>query len=233
MIQYLEWDSAFFDKKIGRLDLRPANDKILETLVEAKQQNYDLLYIFTPEAFLINENDCLPFKGVLVDRKVVYSIDIISVVSLSQEVKEYVSTELTPELLNLAYESGKFSRFRLDKGFKASDFQRLYARWIEKSVTHEMADKVFVIIENNKIAGMVTLKISGNTSEIGLIAVDAKMQGKGYGKLLVERCISEAALSNCKTLSVPTQFENKPACKFYERCGFQVKLITNIYHFWL
>lgn len=233
MIHYLEWDSAFFDKKIGRLELRHTDENLIEMLVEAKQQDYDLLYVFTSEECLINENDCFPFKGTLVDRKVVYTIDISDEVALSQQVKEYLSAELTPELLNLAYESGKFSRFRLDKNFHESDFQRLYARWIEKSVAHEMADKVFVIQESNKIVGMVTLKISGNTAEIGLIAVDSKMQGKGYGKLLVERCISEAALSNCKTLTVPTQFENKPACKFYDRCGFQVKSITNIYHFWL
>lgn len=233
MIHYLDWDSAFFAKKIGRIEHIHTDENLMETLVEAKQQDYDLFYVFTPEEFLINESNCFPFKGTLVDRKVVYTIDIIHEVVLSQQVKEYSSAKLTTELINLAYESGKFSRFRLDNGFKESDFQRLYARWIEKSVTHEMADKVFVIQENNKIEAMVTLKICGDTSEIGLIAVDSQVQGKGYGKLLVERCISEAALSNCKTLTVPTQIENKPACEFYERCGFQVKSITNIYHFWL
>lgn len=186
-----------------------------------------------PEEYLIVEEETFPFKGTLVDRKVLYTMDISGEIALSQQVMEYSSHKLTPELVSLAYESGKHSRFRLDKGFKDDDFFKLYYRWMEKSVTHEMADKVFVIEEDNKIAAMVTLKISGDTSEIGLIAVDSQIQGKGYGKLLVERCISAAALANCKTLTVPTQFENKLACKFYERCGFQVQSITNIYHFWL
>lgn len=233
MIQYLEWDSVFFDKKIGRLEYSFTDKPLMETLAIAKQQDYDLLYVFTPEKFLINETDCLPFISNLVDRKVVYKIDIGGEVASSQLITEYQTTKLTTELVNLAYESGKFSRFQIDKGFKDGDFQRLYHRWIEKSVNHEMADKVFVIIEKNIIAGMVTFKLSGDKSEIGLIAVDSEIQGKGYGKLLVERCVSEALLCGCKTLTVPTQFDNKPACKFYERCGFQIQSISNIYHFWL
>jgi len=233
MIKYLEWDASFFSKKIGRLDYNNSNEKLRETLFEAKQLDYDLLYVFTPEELFLEESECFPFKGALVDRKVVYTIDIGLEVTLTEKVVEYSSTELTSELLNLAYESGKYSRFRLDKGFKDDDFFRLYYRWIEKSLNHEMADRVFVIKENNQIVGMVTLKICGDTSEIGLIAVDSQMQGKGFGKLLVERCFYEAYIAHCKTVTVPTQLDNKSACKFYERCGFHVQSITNIYHFWL
>jgi ribosomal protein S18 acetylase RimI-like enzyme len=233
MMRYLEWDSSFFRKKIGRVEQCFTVDHLITTLVEAKQQEYDLLYVFTDEDFFIKEKEYFPFKGTLVDRKVVYSMDIIGETIFPPQVIEYLSAELTPELLNLAFESGKYSRFRLDKGFSVSDFHRLYSEWIEKSVSHDIADKVFVTLNNNKIAGMVSLKLGGDRSEIGLIAVDSQLQGKGCGKLLMQRCLSEAILSNCKTLSVPTQYANKSACNFYERCGFQVQSITNIYHFWL
>jgi dTDP-4-amino-4,6-dideoxy-D-galactose acyltransferase len=39
--------------------------------------------------------------------------------------------------------------------------------------------------------------------------------------------------SNIFTLEVPTQLDNIQACRFYEKCGFQIKEIKNIYHFWL
>jgi dTDP-4-amino-4,6-dideoxy-D-galactose acyltransferase len=233
MITYLKWDSSFFCKKIGRIEQCITIDHLKSTLMEAKLQEYDLLYVFTDEYFFIKEQECFPFKGTLVDRKVVYSMDIIGDAILPPKVIEYLSSELTPELFNLAFESGKYSRFYLDNGFNELEFHRLYSRWIEKSVSHEIADKVFVTLNNNKVTGMVSLKLIGDSSEIGLIAVDSKLQGKGYGKLLMQRCLSEAVLFNCKTLSVPTQYANKSACNFYERCGFQVQSITNIYHFWL
>ena len=54
-----------------------------------------------------------------------------------------------------------------------------------------------------------------------------------YGKQLINRTKQTAFELGLKYIEVPTQYDNKQACRFYEACGFQIKSITNIYHFWL
>ncbi len=54
-----------------------------------------------------------------------------------------------------------------------------------------------------------------------------------YGKQLMNRTKQTAIELGLKYIEVPTQYDNKQACSFYEACGFQIKSITNIYHFWL
>ena len=54
-----------------------------------------------------------------------------------------------------------------------------------------------------------------------------------FCKQLINRTRQTAIELGLKNIEVPTQYDNKQACRFYEVCGFQVKSITNIYHFWL
>ncbi|MDR2836327.1 MAG: GNAT family N-acetyltransferase [Bacteroidales bacterium] len=236
-IEYLSWDSDFFNKKIGKILYDIQNENILkELLAKAKTENYDLLYIFAPENLFI-ENDILKtFSGKLIDRKVLYSqhIDSKKKEEETQEIiSTYSETDLTKELEELAYLSGQYSRFLLDKNFDSNDFYKLYKTWITKSLTKEMADKVFVIKEKEKIVGMATLKYEENFGDIGLIAVSETVQEKGYGKKLINACISDLSNNGIYQIEVPTQLDNLSACRFYEKCGFEIKTITNIYHFWL
>ena len=54
-----------------------------------------------------------------------------------------------------------------------------------------------------------------------------------FCKQLINRTKQTAFELGLKNIEVPTQYDNKQACRFYEACGFQIKSITNIYHFWL
>ena len=38
---------------------------------------------------------------------------------------------------------------------------------------------------------------------------------------------------NINQIQVVTQKANIPACAFYNKMGFKIELIENIYHFWL
>jgi dTDP-4-amino-4,6-dideoxy-D-galactose acyltransferase len=96
-----------------------------------------------------------------------------------------------------------------------------------------MADNVFVVKENDVIVGMIMLKIEGATGHLNLLAVAPEMQGRGYGKALINTCEKALFDKNIFNIELPTQVDNLPACKFYEKYGFKVKTITNIYHFWL
>lgn len=233
-IEYLTWDSKFFQKKIGRVIIDFEKRKMVSSLLEeSSYRNYQLIYLYSPE-YLFLENDILErFHGKFIDEKIIYRLNFQDDPCLSNEVEEYTSFELTNGLEELAYLSGTYSRFLTDKNFASGDFYKLYHLWITKSIQKEMADKIYIVRESGKIVGMVTLKKVNNVGKIGLIATFENVHGKGYGRKLIEACKKSLADDLIYNLDVTTQKANQQACLFYEKCGFSKISINNVYHFWL
>ena len=233
-IEFLVWDSEFFQKKTGRINFNETGrNQLMSVLLEARLQGFNLLYIFSPEDIFI-ENDILSqFNGTLVDKKVVYRLNLQTASIQNSIVEEYTSTELVSELEQLAFLSGTFSRYYKDTNFLRQEFYNLYKSWITRSIKKELADNIFVIKEKEKIVGMVTLKKENTVGRIGLIAISESAQKKGYGWKLIEACTKSLISNDIYTLDVTTQLFNLSACQFYEKCGFKKISITNIYHLWL
>jgi len=230
-IEYLPWDSDFFQKKIGQVFV-DNSDNIINILEKAKKTNFQLIYLFGNNNFFVDKEVLKQFNGKLVDIKVLFGKNLDINKNQTFVDLEYKSNILTFDLEQLAYISGEYSRFKLDNNFQKDDFYRMYKIWIENSVKHKIADKVFVIKENDAIKGMITLKILNTKGHIGLIATALDSQGKGYGKMLISACENELVSRGIFKLEVPTQLHNS-AIKFYEKCDFLIEKVTNIYHFWL
>jgi len=231
-IEYLPWDSDFFGFKIGRIIVEKT-DNIVNILEIAKLTNYQLIYLFGDASFFVEDEILGRFNGLLADRKIVYLKEIKIKNEPSSFVSEYRDNKLSSEIEQLAYESGKYSRFKLDNHFRKDSFYQMYKVWIENSIKKQIADNVFITIVDNSIKGVVTLKIDDKKGQIGLLAVSPNMQGKSHGKSLINICENELLSKGISKLEVTTQINNKQACTFYEKCGFKIKEITNIYHFWL
>jgi dTDP-4-amino-4,6-dideoxy-D-galactose acyltransferase len=228
----LTWDSDFFNKKIGRIELKNDYVNLVENLEKAFKQQYDLVYVFGDKNTDIPSEILEKFNGKIVDRKITYTAQIESLRTKSTvEIKEF-DKQNGSKLYDLAYLSGTHSRFRLDEGLSIENFKRLYREWIDKSVSYQIAKKVFVYENNGQIKGMVTLGVKEKTANIGLIAVDETLQGKGVGMSLIDACVQYCKTVTIATLDVPTQLDNAQACRFYEKCGFTEKSVQNIYHFW-
>ena len=233
-IEYCIWDSGFFNKKIGKIEYEKSLEgDLIRLLQTAKEDGYQLIYVFGDEETFVPDAVLNQFNGRLVDRKCLYSKTINTGDSFESNAIEYELTELTHDLESLALLSGTHSRFRLDKGFDNADFERLYAIWINRSLKKEIADKIFVVAESDIVMGMITLKINEDVGHIGLCAVSEAAQGKGYGGNLIKACVNELVSKKVYQLEVPTQMDNISACRFYEKCGFSIQSITNTYHFWL
>lgn len=233
MIEQLTWDSKFLGLKTARIQ-HSESTTTASLLTQAQKQGYKLIYAFANEMDFIDSTVLTDFNGQLVDQKVVFSRALNNnQTAICESVQAFNTQANSDELLELAYESGKYSRFKLDTKFKPDVFKRMYQLWIQNSINDEMADYVFVIRQENTTIGMVTLKLAGNTAQIGLIATAPNMQGKGLGRQLIQKCEQTALQGNCDTLQVPTQLHNHQAIAFYKACGFHIESITNIYHFWL
>ena len=230
-IDRLQWDSDFFGLRIGRAFVRSIEDSLaLVSQKEALKDVYDLVYVFGEQGV---EFSCVDAK--LVDQKVVLALSEFPRYETDENVKLWdISKPVTDSLLYLALVSGKYSRFRLDNRFPAGSYERLYSRWIEQSVNHAMATEVFCYMVGGMPKGLVTLDLkAGDEGTVGLVAIAEDCQHRGVGTAMMRHVISYAQKQSCKKLSVATQFDNHPACRLYEKVGFKVESMTNVWHWWL
>ena len=208
MIKRLDWDSNFFGYEIGKIAINQKNEFSTAAL---KDDNYKLIYVFSEEAIETNEL-------ILVDTKVVFH-------KLINEDKKGFGYKNRCEpfnlckhdlnkLENMAIESGKYSRFKLDSNFKKNEFERLYLEWIYQSYQKKMALEVLVYFIDEVLAGFITIINKSETlTDIGLVAVDPKFQGKGIGGVLIEAAEKYSFVNGYKEIQVVTQEDNKNAVK--------------------
>jgi dTDP-4-amino-4,6-dideoxy-D-galactose acyltransferase len=231
MIERLNWDSAFFGFETGLIH---DSTQLNSDMAQAKKEQYKLIYLIGDENFVIDTELTATYDLQLVDRKVMYQINLPKqcIENVIATITQFKEDKPTKALYDLAYESGQFSRFKLDAHFEPKVFMQMYNSWIEQSATGNLADYIFISTHDNETTGMVTLTINDNVAHIGLIATSPHYQGKGIGRKLINQCIAMAVEKQCDRLEVTTQLANKQACGFYETCGFSVKSINNIYHLW-
>lgn len=218
-IKALEWDSNFFNIKVGRIVVK---DNKIDL---SKLSGFDLIYVHSKE---ILKNHATS----LYDKKVTFKKEISKTnrSPKNSEVIEY-SGVLTNELKNLAIASGEFSRFKLDP--KLSDyFEKLYTLWITNSLKGNLADHILVFKKENKIVGFLSLKKNTSFYQIGLIATSTKHQGLGIGSSLLQKAEEIALSENIHEIKVVTQLENEIACNFYRKNNYKIDTLEYIYHYW-
>lgn len=225
MIEFLRWDSNFFDKFIGKLMI--TNNQLPHFEVD----KYDLLYVYQNEDVQLEIPN---FSNSYSGTKLVFQKELKQTkTERSQDIKSFKNVDAQrTKLYNLAFGSGAFSRFNLDKHFKDSEFRSLYKVWVDNSVNFTIADDVFVFFKNKNIIGFVSFKINGLQSKIGLIAVDTNYQGLGIGTKLLDAVEQYVYDKGSKYLLISTQLANAMACKFYIKNGYNIIQKEIVKHYW-
>ena len=229
-----DWDSAFFGYPVAAAEPELGSATVAEvvsTLGEARRRGIRLLYVFLPpgdEAL----RSALRREGIrAVGRKVEYAKDVpASGAAADPEIVPCRSC--TAALERLAFQSGEYSRFRLDDGFRRQEFERLYREWLANSVAGQDGKCVFIAGAEPRPQGMVTLE-PGEAMRIGLFAVDPAHHRKGIGRRLMDRAEQYCVQQRAPELRVATQAENRQACLFYESRGFKRTSETDVFHAWL
>lgn len=222
-INYLQWDSDFFRRKVG--DITIGKNEIVDP------EEYDLIVVKQPDDFDIELGGYdLSFKETKIN-----FIKKLTHVSQSdfQMIKDTDVDEREIDFFKpLAYESGKKSRFLLDGKFGEQKFKELYDMWIINSLNKKFAVKIFYIEENATAIGFVTLQKFNTLGKIGLIATHPEYQGKGFGKKLLDKTEDYCIKNGITDLEIPTQKENIQACNFYKRQGYKINDEIIIKHYW-
>lgn len=225
IIEYLNWDSNFFNLKVGEINLQ-------KWATIENHQSFDLIYVKQE----IDEHvEIEGFEKTFEETKVTFSKNLSVANHPTQpfETIDFDTSSLQNELLyELAYVSGAHSRFLLDSNFNKESFKKLYRIWVDNSLNKKFADKLFYTLQENTVTGFVTLKKEGITAKIGLIAVHPNFQGKGIGRKLISDCESYCIKNGVEQLLIPTQQENLNACNFYLKLGYSVQEKIYIKHYW-
>lgn len=228
IITKCEWDTNTFGFKIGKYQTPEISLQILDAItIKAQSENYKLIYIES-----LNHNPLLD-NILFCDERCIYRKNRNkNNHSPCFQITQYDKKEISDILFELALESGKYSRFHLDSKFPNGCFEKLYRKWIEKSINKTIASNIITYNEKEIPIGLLTYSTINNKSTIGLISVSQKFQNKGIGKLLIQHY--ENSLSNSiEILEVVTQGVNKTACSFYEKNGYSLSSTSYIYHLWI
>jgi GNAT superfamily N-acetyltransferase len=229
MINRLDWDSNFFGVETGKLVVE--ENQIIDS---ANFNDFDFVYIFSDLNLSEEQLKIKTGKIHLADQKVVYHKFLKESSDISTDIHSFDKNRLIPEqLYDLAIQSGHYSRFSTDPNISRSSFERLYKIWLERSVSRDIADEVFVYQIDDLVRGFVTLGIKSGRPDIGLVAVNAKHRSLGIGAILLQAAENWALTKkHSNEIQVVTQGENKGACQFYEKNGYSIDSVTYIYHWW-
>lgn len=249
VLEFLDWDTKQLGVPTARIVLPVVLSESLilrEILKNARDQNLRLIYMTVPSKEKNMINSAKELDGILVDHKITYLIDL-DILKLDlknkknifdvdkNEIEIYSEALPSSDLIALAFESGKYSRFRADPNMTENQFQHIYRQWIMNSVNHSVADDVLICRDSHtqKILGMITVGKKNQRGDIGLLAVDQDARGKHIGTKLVRAAQNYFIQKNYSYSQVVTQQDNVPACKLYEKCGYHIEKIEYFFHFWL
>ncbi len=224
MITRLDWDSDFFGYPVGKaINEEPEHFSIENLGREAEE--FRLVYLFSKTELPVSSKDLF-----LADRKVTL-LRKTEMLTDNYECIEPYYGKVTDRLLELALQSGIYSRFNTDRSFVNDEYRKLYTAWIENSVSRMIAREVFVYRRQGRLLGFITSGTRAERADIGLVAVDSQSRGRGIGSLLVSYAVNEARTAGYDEIQVVTQLDNESAMNLYQKNGFCVIDMVYVYHY--
>ncbi len=204
---YSNGDAKKLQKTINTLKKDMVENEVEYAIYRAPADNYSLIQVLENNNFTI------------VDGLVSLSNDEMDIVhNINSKIRKAKITDLK-QLKNIASTSFERTRIYNDAILDKKKAGKMYARWIENSLTQKVADEVFVWEENGEILGFITLQKSGH---IPLIAVMHKARGKGIAKELIKAVLYQCKEWGITRSEIETQMANIPALRAYQSCGFKI-----------
>lgn len=227
----LDWDSDFFQFPICKVQGLIKSTEDLKTVdLKMDAGKFKLAYYSSVSELKIDSIDTLKIS--LVDRKTTFVKKTDNTLKSHPLISSYKNDFPSDRMINLAIQSGVYSRFNVDKKIGRDKFEELYRLWIIKSVKREIANEVIVYKHNDDVAGYLTIGEKNNRADLGMGAVDSKYRGQGIGKIIFENAEKYASDQGYEYIQIVTQGDNVPACRLYEKLGYSIDNVEYFYHIW-
>lgn len=223
MVGPLQWDTDFFQRKIGVLSGDLASPAAVRAdLGAARADGFEYLVCRPPadDAAAIRTLEAAGFY--LTDVGVTWSTDSTDYLRRAPEASDAVRHATPADLPLLSAEAVRLfrrSRFYSDPFFTEVEADRLHVEWLANSLSGQAADAVLI----NPDAGFVTCKVTkdGNGS-VPLIGVWEQSRKRGAGRELMTTAVKWFAGRGAPVVRVKTQVKNLRAMNFYHRLGFDL-----------
>jgi dTDP-4-amino-4,6-dideoxy-D-galactose acyltransferase len=220
--RFLEWDSAFFGKRVASIMQTRLDETLTRKAVEwAREHAIDCLYVLTDSDDVDTVRRIEDAGARLVDVRMTFDRTIEKVERASSANVRACRESDIPALRALASKSHTASRFYADGRFAAERCDELYATWIEKSC-RGWAETVLVAVQDGKPAGYLSCHMrEERRGEIGIVAVAPEAQGRGVGGALLDSSLAWFAERDLERVTVVTQGRNGGAQRLYQSRGFR------------
>ena len=236
-IEYLPWDSSFFNKKVGKLvtNIDRLNPQFMKNIESALvDYEYDLIYFFT--------------KLIDIPRIPNLNLDIIYTdthVRLGRAVKGIIGKktyflidkkadfiESLGDLYKISDQVSKYSRFNKDPKISKEKIRIMYKKMVDNCLNGNYGDGILLELDKNgKVLGILSFsKTSNDTISELLIGVDKDFKGKGIGKKLINSFLNYAKDVDANSISTTVSASNLDSFNFHIKNRYTVKNIYNIYH---
>ena len=238
--RFLEWDSAFFEHRIARLNFERLYAGSLAA-VEAwcVQHTIECLYFAAdadhpPTVRLAEDNGFRLVEARLIFEGWLKNWHPATRPTANEDirVRPAVAADI-PALQRIACNSYRGSRFYFDPCFGEARCQEYYQTWIKNSV--EDAQEMSLVAEaEGRQVGYITGRAvdDGPEGEYLLTAVDEQARTHGIGQELFRSGLDWFVRHGVEHVVVATQIRNIPSQRLIERHGFLSKAARLYYHKW-
>ncbi|WP_432673080.1 GNAT family N-acetyltransferase [Flavobacterium sp. SM2513] len=236
-IEALEWDSNFFNLRIGRLIIENQQDFDVQEFILQSTLNFDLIYVISNFKMLnakIVDACKLNLTEIMVTMSKPFNKDLYLNEDAPYDFRnEFTENELK-ECYGIAEQVASVSRFNHEPLIGEKLTKSLYRKWIDNAVNASFADGIFVEKNNENIIGIHLIKTS-HEEQIGrftLTAIDQKFNRMGLGSKIWNQSYNYwAKNSNINKILSPFSFQNKESLNFHLKAGFnKVEDLKYIYH---
>lgn len=233
MRQVLEWDSAFFGRRIARVEpLALAGPNADETEAWFGRERVECAYLLIPG----DDQHTIELAGRhgfgLVDVRTTFEAAVTAPCDgpPPSGVREAAPADVDA-LQAIARDSHHEGRFYADPHFARQRCGDFYAEWIAASC-RGWADHVLVADDGDGAIGYLTLHLRNGRSDVGLVGVAEGARGRGVASRLLAAARRWAVAREVDRLAVVTQGRNRVAMSFYQAAGFHLTDIALWYHRW-
>ena len=87
--------------------------------------------------------------------------------------------------------------------------------------------KAFGLFVNGELMGQLLYVIKDDCFHIESISVLKRYQGKGFGRLLLDKSVMDAGTNNCRYMELIVENNNEIAIQLYESAGFKLHKTYN------
>jgi dTDP-4-amino-4,6-dideoxy-D-galactose acyltransferase len=235
LCEFLEWDSQFFGRRIGRLKgNRLTPELVPEIIAWCRAERIECLY-FLANADSIESTDLAARHGFkLMDIRVTFEQNLAAGTLPEGPNELQIRHALLGDLPALRTMAGRLhegSRFFADQHFPRDLSRELYRVWIEKSSSNPCG--TIFVAEQQQLVGYLACRVGeAQTGQIDLLGINHSSQAHGFGRALVRAALRWFESRSVHQVLVVTQGRNIRAQKLYQKCGFVTRSVQLWYHLW-